>query len=287
MDMAEKLRIGASSRFHTKYPGGEFTPLEMVEHFNRVGFRGIDFDIETVPAMGDDWKRVLGETAALAAKYDIRMDYGHLPYQKIMVNGKEDKEQFKKNMMLCIEAAGFAGIRHAVIHPAGEPKAAYDDNEKMFMRNIEKMTPYVEQAIKHGVKLAFENMRSPHEKDGFHRYGSTAEEILRISEYFDMEICWDFGHAHTTGLVQSAEIAKLGKRLSVLHVNDNHAGEDEHLMPFLGTIDWLDAMTGLKSAGFTGVFNYETRTVRMPTEVRDGIAHYCLQVGDYLTGLLI
>ncbi len=285
--MAEKLRIGASSRFHTDYPGGAFTPLEMVEHFHKVGFRGIDFDIETVPAMGGDWKRILGQTAELAAKYDIVMDYGHLPFKKIIVNGKEDKEQFRKNMMHCIEAAEFAGIKHAVIHPAGEPKATYDDNEKMFKRNIEKMTPYVEHAIKHGVKLAFENMRSPFENDGLHRYCSTAAELLRVIEYFDMEACWDFGHAHTTGLIQSEEIPKLAGRLTVLHVNDNHAGDDLHLMPFLGTIDWIDAMKGLKASGFTGVFNYENKTFRIPPVGRDGIAHYCLSVGDYLTGLLI
>ncbi len=284
--MKEKLRIGASSRFHTKHPKGSFTVTEMIEHFHRVGFQGIDFDIETVPGMGADWKRIIGGAAELAAKYDILMDYGHLPFKKIKVNGREDKEQFKKNMLLSIEAAGFAGIKHAVIHPIGALDALPEDAEKTFQKNIEYHTPFVEHAIKHGVKLAFENMRSPLEKEGHHRFGSTAAEILRLSEYFDMENCWDFGHANTTGLVQSEELRLLKGRLTVLHVNDNHAGDDEHLMPFLGTIDWIDAMKGLSAAEYKGVFNFETKTFRMPLEVRDEIARYCLRVGEYLTGLL-
>jgi len=284
--MSEKMRIGASSRFYTVYPGGEFSPIEMIEYFHKVGFNAIDFDIETVPAMGENWKEILGKAASLAAKYDICMDYGHLPYQKVIIDGKEDKKQFYKNMMLSIEAAGFAGIVHAVIHTISAPKTTYEDSEKMVTKNIEYLTPFAEQAQKYGVKLVFENMRSPKEKEGYHRYGSTADEIIRFADYFSMENCWDFGHAHTTGLVQSVEIAKFEKRLAVLHVNDNHGNDDEHLMPFLGTIDWIDAMKGLKATGFSGCFNFETKTFRIPPQAREGIANYCLQVGEYLTGLL-
>lgn len=279
-----KLRIGASSRFHTVYAGGEYTPREMVEHFHRVGFEGIDFDLETVPAMGEDWRRILGEAAELAAKYDIQMDYGHLPFHKIRgADGRPSAELFSRNMMLAIEAAGYAGIKNAVIHPIDAR-----DGEDGLERNIEYLTPFAEQAQKHGVRLTIENMRSPREAEGVHRYGSTADEIIAIADYFGAGNCWDFGHANTSGLVQSEEIAKLGSRLTVLHVNDNHAAQDLHLLPYFGTIDWPDAMRGLSLAGFCGVFNYECRMVRLPDDraARDGVAAYAIAIGRYLTGLI-
>lgn len=284
--MAGKLKIGASSRFHTVYAGGVYSPKEMVEHFHRVGFEGIDFDLETVPAMGDDWHRILGETAELAAKYNIQMDYGHLPFHKVRgADGRPSKELFKRDMMLAIEAAGFAGIKHAVIHPL---KLMADGSGEELKRNIEYLTPFAEQAQKCGVRLAVENMPSRHEADGIHRYGSTADEIIAITDHFGMENCWDFGHAHTTGLVQSEEIAKLGSRLTVLHVNDNHADEDLHLLPYFGTINWQDAMRGLKLAKFSGVFNYECRMIRLPDDrdARDGVAAYAIGIGKYLIGLI-
>ena len=284
--MKEKLLIGASSRFHTATPDGKYSPIEMVEHFHKVGFRAIDFDIATVPDdMGADWKRILSETAELAAKYGIRMDYGHLPFKPVKrADGSIDKEQFGKNMMLAIEAAGFAGIKNAVIHPARNMTA--DDG---FKRNVEYLTPYAEQAARCGVRLTIENMRSGREAEGIHRYSSVADEVTEIADYFGADVCWDFGHSHTTGLYkQSEELEKIGKRLKVLHVNDNHGGEDEHLPPFLGTIDWLDAVEGLRKAGYTGVFNYECKMFRLPKDAgtREGIAAYMLGVGNYLTDLI-
>ena len=104
------------------------------------------------------------------------------------------------NMLHCIEAAGYIGIKHAVIHPKGDHRDSHENYDKELTRNIEYMTPYVEQAEKYGVKLAFENMRSPLEAEGFHRNFSTADELIPLADHFGHGICWDFGHAHTTSI---------------------------------------------------------------------------------------
>lgn len=280
-------RISASSRFYTNYPGGAFRPVEMIDYFHEVGFRAVDFDIETVPAMGDDWKRILSEMAEEAAKKDVALEMGHLPFHSILrEDGTKDREQFHRNMLLCIEAAGFIGIKHAVIHPKGDPKGSRNLYEQDLAKNIEYMTPYVELAQKVGVKLAFENMRSPLEADGFHRNFSTADELIPLCDHFGQGICWDFGHAHTTGLVQSEELRKLGSRLICLHVNDNHAGGDEHLLPFFGSIDWTDAMKGLGEINFAHCFNYECRMIRIPGDVREYIGRHAVALGHKLVEMM-
>lgn len=280
-------RISASSRFYTNYPGGAFSPVEMIRYFHTVGFRAVDFDIETVPAMGDNWKRILTEMAEEAAKLDVSLEMGHLPFHGIKrPDGTPDREQFHRNMLHCIEAAGYIGIKHAVIHPKGDPKGSRELYEQDFAKNIEYMTPYVELAQKIGVKLAFENMRSPLEADGFHRNFSTADELIPLCDHFGQGICWDFGHAHTTGLVQSEELRKLGSRLICLHVNDNHAGGDEHLLPFFGSIDWVDAMQGLGEINFAHCFNYECRMIRLPADVRENIGRHAVALGHKLVEMM-
>ena len=280
-------RISASSRFYTKYPGGAFSPVEMIDYFHEVGFRAVDFDIETVLDMGGDWKRIVSEMAERAAQKDILIEMGHLPFNKIRrEDGSEDVEQFHRNMLLSIEAAGYIGIKHAVIHPKGEQKGSRDNYERDLAKNIEYMTPYVELAEKVGVKLAFENMRSPLEAQGYHRNFSTADELIPLADHFGHGICWDFGHAHTTGLVQSEELRKIGSRLICLHVNDNHAGDDEHLLPFFGSIDWVDAMKGLGEIDFGYCFNYECRMVRLPADVREHIGRHAVALGHKLVEMM-
>lgn len=280
-------RISASSRFYTNYPGGAFSPVEMIRYFHEVGFRAVDFDIETVPAMGDDWKRILTEMAEEAAKYDVALEMGHLPFHAVLrEDGTKDREAFHRNMLHCIEAAGYVGIKHAVIHPKGDPKGSRELYEQDLAKNIAYMTPYVELAERVGVKLAFENMRSPLEADGFHRNFSTADELIPLADHFGQGICWDFGHAHTTGLIQSDELRKIGSRLICLHVNDNHAGGDEHLLPFFGTVNWVDAMQALGEIGFSHCFNYECRMVRLPSDVRELIGRHAVALGHKLVEMM-
>lgn len=280
-------RISASSRFHTVHPGGAFSPVEMIEHFHAVGFRAVDFDIETVPAMGDDWRRIVSEMAERAAQLDVLLEMGHLPFNKVRrEDGSDDPEQFHKNMLLCIEAAGYIGIKHAVIHPKGDQRGSRDNYEEDLQRNIAYMTPYVELAERVGVRLAFENMRSAFEAQGFHRPFSTAAELIPLADHFGHGICWDFGHAHTTGLVQSEELAQLGDRLICLHVNDNHAAGDEHLLPFFGTVNWVDAMKGLGAIDFGHCFNFECRMTRLPAPIREHIGKHAVALGKQLVSMM-
>ena len=62
--------------------------------------------------------------------------------------------------------------------------------------------------------------------------------------------------------------------MKVLHVNDNVGIDDEHLPPFLGSVDWRDAMHGLALAGFDGLFNFELAKERIPAEMRKPFANY-------------
>ena len=60
-------------------------------------------------------------------------------------------------------------------------------------------------------------------------------------------------HWHTP----AEAIREYGKFIKVLHVHDNNGMRDEHLAPFLGTIDWQAFSAAIRKSDFDGVLSLE------------------------------
>ncbi len=69
-------------------------------------------------------------------------------------------------------------------------------------------------------------------------------------------ICLDFGHAHLMGDVADA-IENVAEHIITTHVHDNRGREDEHLVPYLGTIDWDLALVTMRKIGYEGTYLME------------------------------
>lgn len=84
-------------------------------------------------------------------------------------------------------------------------------------------------------------------------------------------ICLDFGHAHLMGdLLDAIELT--AGHLFTTHVHDNRGRTDEHLLPFVGTIDWAAALTSLCKVGYEGALMFELANTSTPAEVLVGAA---------------
>jgi len=75
-------------------------------------------------------------------------------------------------------------------------------------------------------------------------------------EEIEIGICLDFGHAHLDGDVVDA-IETVSEHLVATHVHDNRGRNDDHLLPFDGTIDWPAALTAVQKVGFDGALMLE------------------------------
>ncbi|MGH9378590.1 MAG: sugar phosphate isomerase/epimerase family protein [Terriglobia bacterium] len=77
---------------------------------------------------------------------------------------------------------------------------------------------------------------------------STPERLQQFIQYTRLEVkaCFDAGHAHLTGGV-SAAIEILKPFIATAHLHDNRKEQDEHLMPFEGTIDWPATIGALRA----------------------------------------
>lgn len=148
------------------------------------------------------------------------------------------------------------------------------------------LAPFAEHAEKVGLRLCVENMRLVHESYPIHRYCGTPEELCTVADALGIGVCWDTGHAHINSLNQSDALAYVGRRLKMLHINDNFGGDDIHLAPFMGTANWTDIMQGLQNIGYTGLLNFELSTGRIPTGCRESFGHYVAAAGNSLRQML-
>ena len=140
-----------------------------------------------------------------------------------------------------LEVAEHIPFRFLVQH-LGVSGESFDD------RKFEAATTSVEHlrafAKPLGVRILLENI--PNEL-------STPErlvEFIRAAHFDDVGICFDVGHAHIMSDVpQAFETVK--DYIRSTHVHDNAKGDDSHLWPGSGSIDWKQAMELLRSAPHT------------------------------------
>ena len=82
----------------------------------------------------------------------------------------------------------------------------------------------------------------------------------------DVGVCLDYGHAHLMGDLCEA-VETLSGHLWTTHVHDNGGKRDDHLAPYLGTIDWDAAMMETQKIGYDGVLMFEVSDTGDPVDV--------------------
>ena len=79
-------------------------------------------------------------------------------------------------------------------------------------------------------------------------------------------VCLDFGHAFLGGDVADA-VETVGEHLIATHVHDNHRRTDEHLVPYLGNINWDVALMSMQKIGYEGTYMMELANTGTPATV--------------------
>jgi sugar phosphate isomerase/epimerase len=77
---------------------------------------------------------------------------------------------------------------------------------------------------------------------------STPKRLLYFLQYtrLGVKICFDTGHAHLTESVLP-EFEALKDVIATVHLHDNHHENDDHLLPFSGTIEWDPVLEALRA----------------------------------------
>jgi sugar phosphate isomerase/epimerase len=136
-----------------------------------------------------------------------------------------------------LESAERIPLRNLVIHLGERDDTWSQDTIEFAIAALEHLGAYARPL---GVRLLVENLLSEATTPAH------LAAILELGHLDNVGICLDLGHAHLT--VGTAEaIATVGKRITSVHVHDNHGEKDEHLWPGDGTIDWPATVKALKA----------------------------------------
>lgn len=123
-----------------------------------------------------------------------------------------------------------------------------DNNRGAALKSVEEIARLAEPA---GVKIALEVI-----PNGLSDAASLVSMIEHDVEARHVGICLDFGHAHILGDVADA-VETAAEHLMATHVHDNNGRQDEHLVPYRGTIDWNLALITMQKIGYAGTYLLE------------------------------
>jgi sugar phosphate isomerase/epimerase len=156
----------------------------------------------------------------------------------VVSNDKRRRIESMDEIKRAIEVAELLPFRFLIQH-LGTAGESFDSKKFDFaMTAVEHLKAFARPL---GVTVLVENI--PNEL-------STPEklvELIRTAHFNDVGICFDLGHAHMADGVRAAfELMK--PHIRSTHVHDNKGDKDTHLWPGDGTIDWDEAIAGLRTA---------------------------------------
>ena len=270
---------------------------------DEAGYKVLDLNLafefrEEFILRGDEWEKKVDMLGDTAAKTGVKFYQCHMPYVKEccrLLDARFQKPGYEEYFEECTRRAYAASarldIQWAVIHPYTCPELNYE-NQLSLERNHLYYDKFVEMGIKSGVGTAIENMTPSPSGAISERYCEHYDQLIELADSFHdpmVGICWDTGHANLAKLNQKKALMKIGRRLKTLHINDNHGEHrDEHLLPYMGTVNWNEVTEALAETGYEGSLNYEVGKVSefAPAEIRTDLAKLAFRNGLFIKNLL-
>lgn len=234
------------------------TVEECIRELHRAGFRYIDLDLYTLTPdcayMQDNWREEVQKIKDLAKSLGMKFVQAHSQGGNAFSEDKKHVDFLIKATIRSIEICQMLEIKNTVVHSGW---AVGLTKEEWFVKNKEfyaRLFPAMERC---GVNVLCENGRTVKELPYYWiNTGKDMYEFIKFVNHPQFHGCWDTGHANCEGS-QYEQILALGEELYAIHYNDNHGNTDEHIAPFLGTLNHDEVMHALIDVGFKGYFTLE------------------------------
>ena len=284
-------------------------PAEGIRFIKDCGFDGIDYnfgklyrdtlDAENLTSFYDNSLEELYDYFAPLKKalednkVEMSQSHGLFPvgYVDNPARTAYNIEVTEKHIALC----AYLGCPAIVIHGTSAPELTKAEERAFNMDMYRRLMP---TAKKYGVKVCLENLLNLYEWDPYEGNCSNADEAVWFLDTLNAEageeafgFCFDVGHAVLTGANLYQYLTTMGKRVTVLHIQDNDGASDGHMLPFTQLerrgqrlrIDWEMFIRGLREIGYEGPINFEgARGIRvLPEQLRKDGLRYLSAVGRY------
>ncbi len=291
--------LSTQTEFYTKNFGYE----EGIRRLSKIGFDCLDLTLTHLgksdqdPLLCENYKEIAEKMKAIAAENGVTFNQCHAPYRfnsYDFINDEKAREDIFFKIKRAIEIAGIVGAKRVIIHPWHHRNFHLESNEEFFKINMKFYGEFAPIAKKAGVKIALENMW---QKNIFsqkivsdvcsnpYEFAKYVDELNKL--YGGFVACLDIGHCALTGVDPKDSIKVLGSRIEALHVHDNNTEDDEHLLPFLGKIDFEGVMMALKSIDYKGELTFEADKFlnKFPPSLAKEVSSFMEKTGRNLINL--
>jgi sugar phosphate isomerase/epimerase len=239
------LKVISSHVFlnHRLHPG-------LLDVFARAGAQGVElfaarqhFDYTNRPhirEMAEWFSSNSTEAFSLHAPLysDMEMGRGGAPGVNVIHPEKSRRIDAMDEIKRALEVAEQLPFRFLILH-LGEREDTW--GPRALEHSITALEHLHAFASPLGVKLLVENLQGDVARP------ANLVEILTVGHFRDIGVCLDVGHAHIGDGVAAA-LSELNAHIRSSHLHDNKGDKDTHLWPGDGTIDWAQALGGLKAA---------------------------------------
>lgn len=241
------------------------TYQEKIDAVAEAGFKYIDLSMYVIEKddellvsgkWNDNAKRILDTSKAKGLNFVQAHSPGGNP-----IAGDGNAKILIDATIRSIEICGVLGIPNIVVH-AGMMKGY--TKEQFFYENREFFRKLIPAMERNNVNVLCENSTQKNMGDMY--FTNSGKDMKEFVEYVNHPLfhaCWDTGHGNCEGN-QYDDIKAIGNDLFAVHINDNSGRGDEHVIPYLGTVNMDEVMNALIDIGYKGVFTFESGSSLRP-----------------------
>lgn len=285
-----------SSFYSCRDREGKISYNESIRRLKDAGFTHIDLNLASIDSplnmfCSEDWEKKANALREDAEKLGVTFIQAHAPYnpkRSFKAYTPEETEHFREVLMRGLRIAQICGVPNVVIHPLAEVNAPMEDMDAHVRYNYRFYEEFLNACDREGQIACFENLPL-----GYGQYATQMLALMEEKNHHNVAVCWDFGHGQLnypkrtwSDADQSAAIRMLDGHIRAVHVHDNLGKDDNHLLPFLGIIQWEKVLPALREAGFVGDLVFEIKlNANMPYELMDDSMKFCARVGEKLIEL--
>ncbi|MBO5069948.1 MAG: sugar phosphate isomerase/epimerase, partial [Roseburia sp.] len=238
--------------------------LERIQYVYEAGFRYMDLSLYTVREKeelidNDHWMENVSKIKEYAKEHEIQFLQAHGPDTNALA-GEEAFTIAVRRTIRAIEVCGELNIPNMVVHGGWDKDAT---KEEWFERNRQFYRALIPAMERNHVNVLHENTTNANMPWYYPKTGADMKSFVKYVNHPLFHACWDTGDANIEGS-QYQEILDIGEELYAVHINDNRGMGDEHIIPFMGTMNMDEIMHALKDVGFTGPFTLEAGSVLRP-----------------------
>ena len=215
------------------------TPFETIDAIEKAGFKNV-----FIQWYNRNWTPSQEEQLEYIKSKNLNIIFAHLGYDHLndpwLANDYYRKllvESYKHDLDCCFNN----GINLVIMHTHGKmPDPVINEKGLKCFQEI------VDYAEKLNIKVAFENTKLK----GY------LEFLIDNIKNPNIGICFDSGHYHVH-FKDEFNFEKFKNKILAVHLHDNDQSDDQHLIPFDGTLNWNDVILNLKKCNYNGPITLE------------------------------